>query len=235
MTIKNVRVADDGGRLYARPTAPEEAASPGLHRLSVDRERDGLLYVPTGYHPDTPAPLAVMLHGANGNAQHGLALLMPHADRLGLLLLAPESAGETWDMVLGDGYGADVELLDTLLDDVFAHCAVDPARVAIGGFSDGASYALSLGVMNGDLFTHVVVFSPGFMAPAGQRGTPRLFLSHGTRDGVLSVDSCSRRIVPQMRRLGYDLQYHEFDGGHTVPPDIAVRAAEGFVGAPAEN
>ena len=33
------------------------------------------------------------------------------------------------------------------------------------GFSDGASYALSLGAANGDLFTHIAAFSPGFMRP----------------------------------------------------------------------
>lgn len=31
------------------------------------------------------------------------------------------------------------------------------------GFSDGASYALSLGLPNGNLFSHIVAFSPGFM------------------------------------------------------------------------
>jgi predicted esterase len=85
--------------------------------------------------------------------------------------------------------------------------AIDPARVAIGGFSDGASYALSLGLTNGDLFSHVLAFSPGFMAPAGQEGSPRIFVSHGTRDAVLPIDRCSRRIVPTLRRAGYDVAY----------------------------
>src|SRR3712207_7974813 len=50
------------------------------------------------------------------------------------------------------------------------------------GFSDGASYALSLGIPNGDLFTHLVAFSPGFAAPDGQRGHPRVFVGHGVDD-----------------------------------------------------
>ena len=57
--------------------------------------------------------------------------------------------------------------------------AFDPAHIAVGGFSDGASYALSVGITNGDLFTDVIAFSPGFMAPARQQGKPRLFISHG--------------------------------------------------------
>jgi predicted esterase len=110
----------------------------------------------------------------------------------------------------------------------FSRYAIDPAHVAIGGFSDGASYALSLGLTNGDLFTHIIAFSPGFMAPAEYEGKPRIFISHGTRDQVLPIDACSRRIVPQVRGAGYDVEYHEFDGPHTVPPEMTRRAVDWF-------
>jgi phospholipase/carboxylesterase len=105
---------------------------------------------------------------------------------------------------------------------------VDPARVGVGGYSDGASYALSLGLANGDLFSDVLAFSPGFLAPAGQTGSPRIFVSHGTQDGGLPIDSCSRRIVPQLERAGYEVRYREFEGGHVVPPGIAREAAIWF-------
>ena len=76
---------------------------------------------------------------------------------------------------------------------------------------------------------HVMAFSPGFMAPADQRGEPRIFISHGTKDQVLAIDRTSRRIVPQLARAGYDVQYQEFDGPHTVPPEIARQALEWFL------
>lgn len=104
---------------------------------------------------------------------------------------------------------------------------MDPAHIAVEGFSDGASYALSVGITNGDLFTHVIAFSPGFMAPAGQQGLPHLFISHGTRDEVLPINACSRKIMPQVERAGYDVLYREFDGSHTVPPEIAREALTG--------
>ena len=119
-------------------------------------------------------------------------------------------------------------MIDRALEHTFSRYAVDPARLAIGGFSDGASYALSLGITNGDLFTHVIAFSPGFMAPAGHAGSPRVFVSHGTRDRVLPIDHCSRRIVPELERSGYDVRYREFDGGHTIPPQIASEAVGWF-------
>lgn len=152
--------------------------------------------------------------------------LREQADEAGLILLALSSCGPTWDLILGRGqYGPDIAAIDRALEHAFSRCAVDPARVAVGGYSDGASYALSIGIANGDLFTHVLAFSPGFLAPASQVGSPRIFVSHGTQDRWLPIDSCSRRIVPQLERVGYEVSYHEFEGGHVVPPVIAREAA----------
>jgi hypothetical protein len=68
---------------------------------------------------------------------------------------------------------------------------------------------------------------PGAGEPTG---SPRIFVSHGTRDGWLPIDSCSRRIVPQLERVGYEVRYLEFEGGHVVPPAIAREAASWFAG-----
>jgi len=40
---------------------------------------------------------------------------------------------------------------------------------------------------------------------------------------------CSRRIVPRLEQAGYDVTYREFDGPHTVPPEMSREAAEWFV------
>jgi phospholipase/carboxylesterase len=134
-------------------------------------------------------------------------------------------------VILG-GYGPDVAFVDRALAAAFARCAVDPARLAVAGFSDGASYALSLGITNGDLFGQVMAFSPGFAAPAGQHGRPRFFVSHGTGDEVLPIDRTSRQVVPRLERAGYDVTYREFDGPHTVPPEIAREAVDWFLAEP---
>jgi predicted esterase len=221
------------GRLLSRPGAAQQqqAAAGGQVGLltlstdsaSADAGRGALLYVPASYRADHPPPLVVMLHGAGGSPRGGLRPFISLADSVGLILLAPQSQGATWDVVRGR-FGPDVTVIDRMLRHVFAHYAVDTTRLAVAGFSDGASYALSLGITNGDLFTHVIAFSPGFMVPARQRGEPRLFVSHGRQDPILSIDRCSRPIVRRMRDAGYDVRYQEFDGGHTVPPEIAREA-----------
>ena len=217
------------GHLLARPMQPHGEALPtGLHPLDLESKRDGLLYVPANYRPDRPAPLVLMLHGAGSTGHNGLVPLLPLADASGLLLLAPDSRQQTWDVIV-NGYGPDVAFIDHALVRTFHHYAVDPAHLAVGGFSDGASYALSLGLTNGDLFTHIIAFSPGFMAPGGRQGLPRIYISHGTQDRVLPVERCSRRIVPQLKREGYDVHYHEFDGPHTVPQSVAREAITWFV------
>jgi phospholipase/carboxylesterase len=217
----------EDGRLQARPAEQVGQGPLGLQPLGLGVERDGLLYVPPTYQPNSPASLVLMLHGAGSNARNGLAPLLPLADDAGLILLAPDSRRSTWDVLI-DGYGPDVEFIDRALSQTFSRYAVDPAHIAAEGFSDGASYALSIGITNGDLFTHVMGFSPGFVAPTGQPDSPRLFISHGIRDEVLPIDACSRRIVPLLERAGYDVIYREFDGGHTVPPEIAREAVSCF-------
>ena len=219
------------GRLQARPSGAAAGAAPvGLRPLGA-AARDGYLYVPPTYRASSPAPLAVLLHGAGEDARDGLALLRAQADAAGLVLLAPTSHEYTWDLIALRRYGPDVAAIDRALEHTFSRYAVDPERVAVGGYSDGASYALSLGIANGDLFTHVLAFSPGFLAPPEQRGRPRFFVSHGTRDRWLPIERCSRVIVPRLERAGYEVRYREFEGGHVVPPGIGREAVDWFAAA----
>jgi phospholipase/carboxylesterase len=173
--------------------------------------------------------LVVSLHGAGGNAQHGIRLLEAQAEAQGFLLLAPPSRRETWDVIVNN-LGPDVAFIDAAIERVFNAHRVDPARIAIAGFSDGASYALTLGLPNGDLFSHVLAFSPGFTAHPSTAGSPGIFISHGKRDTVLPIDACSRRIVPRLRAAGLRVDYREFDGGHTVPPEMSAAAVERLLG-----
>ena len=82
---------------------------------------------------------------------------------------------------------------------------------------------------NGDASAHAVALSLRFAPPALAGGWARLLASHGTADAVLPIDVCSRRIVPRLRDAGYDVDYREFEGGHTVPDAIGAGAMSWFV------
>jgi predicted esterase len=209
--------------------AKDKAVIPGLHALQLDKKRDALLYVPPSYTPDEPAPLAIMLHGAGGDAQHGMSLLQPVADAAGLMLLAPFSRRGTWDIISEERFGPDVLFINQALEQVMQRFHIDTGKLALGGFSDGASYALSLGLINGDLFTHILAFSPGFYYAPGASGKPEVYISHGVHDRVLPVNPCSRRIVPKLKKGGYEVLYHEFDGEHVLPDFVQREATDWFL------
>jgi phospholipase/carboxylesterase len=226
-------MADDRpqARLAFRPRPATGAARrPDGERdepLGLGDDRDGLLYVPDTAEPG--APVLVFLHGAGGSGRAHLRAVLAAADRYGVVLVAPDSrARTTWDLIAERRFGPDVAFLDRVLDAVVdgLDVDVDTARLAVGGVSDGASYALSLGLSNGDVFPTVLAFSPGFLVVPEPAGRPRIFVSHGTADPVLPIDACSRSFVPALRQAGYDVRFDEFDGGHTVPApvsDAAVR------------
>jgi phospholipase/carboxylesterase len=213
------------GHLLARPPKdlPPVPAATGAQAIGIDGGRDGAIYIPPGL--TGPAPLLVLLHGATGSAAgitkrtDAFAL----ADEFKMVILAPDSRERTWDAIRGH-FGPDVAFLDQALAKVFALVPIDRKRVAIGGFSDGASYAISLGLQNGDLFTHVAAFSPGFYVGNQRRGRPIFYISHGKGDEILSFDNTARRIVPELEAATYSVRFKEFDGPHTVPAAIAREA-----------
>jgi phospholipase/carboxylesterase len=221
---------DKAGILAARPSPGPKGPPPGfgVQPLGLGQERDGLLYVPKRYDPATPGPLLILLHGAGGRGTQSVDLFTETAEARGYLILSPDSRGRTWDVILG-GYGPDVVFIDRALTQIFDTYAVEPRRIAVGGFSDGASYALSLGLINGALFSDILAFSPGFAAPTRAEDTPRVFISHGVDDRVLPIDACSRRLAPALKREGYDVAYREFEGGHVVPPEMVTAAIARFL------
>jgi phospholipase/carboxylesterase len=235
-TRRDIAVGDlaADGRLTARPrrapTVPIAAAllKPGRHEILIEAGRRALLAVPRDLDPSVPAPFALGLHGASGRAEAGLRVFGSLAEDAGVIELAPEAERGAWDVMFG-AYGADVGFIDRLLAWTFARLAVDSGRLACTGFSNGASYTLSLGLTNGDLFSHLVAFSPGFMAPADLVGRPPIFVAHGTEDRALPIDRASRTFVPRLRDQGYDVTYHEFVGKHEISPRQSSEALEWFL------
>jgi phospholipase/carboxylesterase len=173
-------------------------------------------------------PLLVVMHGAGGAAENWQSY-WARAEAQGMIVLAPDARSYTWDLVYA-GFGRDVAFLDQALMHTFERCRVDRARIALGGFSDGASYALSLGVANGDLFSHLIAYSPGFYVPGRPiTGEPRVFVSHGTSDSILPYSRTSTMLVPELEAAGYDVTFVSFDGDHGVPAAISETAIAWFL------
>jgi phospholipase/carboxylesterase len=217
-------------RLSVRRRTPTRSIEPGLHELGLRAERDALIYIPETARDAGPVPTLLLLHGATGTAR-GIEARFPMASKAGIALLIPSSKGGTWDGIQGR-YGADVAFISKSMDYALDRLAIDPARFGVAGFSDGASYALALGLTNGDLFSHIIAFSPGFIPRNEERGRPGIFIAHGTGDTILPIEGTSRRIVSLLTRRGYSVDYEEFDGPHTVVPAMAEKAFDWFTGTP---
>ena len=213
---------------FSGPAAASEPLRIGQQSLKLGSDRDGVLYVPRGYTPDVPAPLVLMFHGAGGTGL-GVGYTFTHADDLGVIVLAPDSRDEaTWDFLV-HGYGEDVAFIGVALRDTYARCNVDRTRMAIAGHSDGASYALSLGLGTGDTFGRIIAFSPGVMQPAEVHGKPKIFISHGLSDPIMPIDVTSRTFVPRLKGLGYDVTYREYEGRHGVTAAVVREGFEWFL------
>jgi phospholipase/carboxylesterase len=222
-------------RISARPAPPTARLLPGIHELGLGRaiyrgmRRDGTLYLPASGASGTPVPLLVLLHGGGGQARD-FHFMFPLAEEFGVALLTLDARHNTWDGV-DSAFGPDVLFIDAALRYTFERVTIDPSRLALGGLSDGGMYALSVGQINGDLFTHLIAVAPGYVrAPAPPVGKPRIFLAHGTRDNVYSVSGSRMRLLPQLRQAGYDVTYYEFDGPHFMTPPAARAALNWLVG-----
>ena len=217
------------GRLSFTHRSPSEPPiAPGLHQLGLFAERDATLLVPEGIDPKKPTPLMVLFHGGGGSAARILPMMEAHAREHGFLLLVPQSLFPTWDLVIG-GHGPDRERLDEALAYVADRFALDPARLAFAGHSDGGSYTLSSGLANGDIATHLIVSSAGFLSVHLQTGTPRIFLSHGINDEKIPIDRSARVHVPALKDAGYDVTSIEYDGLHAYQPAVVSLAVTFFL------
>ena len=97
------------------------------------------------------------------------------------------------------------------------------------GFSDGASYALSTGITNGDVVSHVIAFSGGFMNIFCQHGAPRVFIAHGLVDEQLPIATSGRANAASLQAAGYAVRYVEFNGLHVIAPPIVALAVDFYL------
>src|SRR5215208_512758 len=204
----------------------------GQSRLGVSGDdRDGTLYVPKSYQPGTRMPLVMMLHGFSGwgdNQRRLFAL----AEELGFIVVAPESRDITWGKE-APGFDEDVRYIGAAFRHVGGLLNIDFDRVALGGQSDGAGYALTMGLAYGDTFNHLIVLAGGgLIEPIRRQGKPRIFIAHGVKDTTMPIDVSGRKNVDQLKKEGYDVTYHEHEGGHGTPREIVRESIEWFLPKP---
>lgn len=226
------------GELTARPPVapPVDPAAHGLRRMGDV----GVLYIPSTLPAGRPAPLLLALHGAGQGGGLLAQGLLGLADALGFVLLAPDSAGRTWDWLnpirqqggsrLKPGMGPDLGRINRVLAETFALLPIDPARIALMGFSDGATFGLDLGIRNPDLFARLFIIAPSTIPKIMRGPGPEIYITHGRGDRVLPEKATAEMTVPDLRRRGFKVTYEPFEGGHMIPLPLLRRAMRTWLG-----
>jgi phospholipase/carboxylesterase len=205
--------------------AATPSALPGVQKLGAN----AFFYRPARAS-NSPRPLIILFHGAGMSARNFLDGARSEADRCGCLLLSIQSSGPTWDTIglvsaaskngratRDQLFGADTGRVEQALSIALKAADADRRAVILAGFSDGASYALSLGLANPAIVSGIIAFAPGFhLEPAAINPKQRLFIAHSPTDKILSFERTRDDTVASLKKAGFDLSFRQFDGGHRV-------------------
>jgi phospholipase/carboxylesterase len=221
---------------------------------TVELGEGTIAFLPESIRAGQPTPVIVLLHGAGGNPKAFIPKFRSEAEKRGVVLLAVKSKGPSWDMIeairkqQNSGRGNDPIVPVTNIDEPRIRAAVgklsqcvttDAAHTALAGFSDGASYAMTIGPAHPDPYRTLLLFSPGFAILTGDPDpTQRVFMSHGRKDSILPFGDRETNLVPGLKAAGMTLTFRPFDGDHLIPPDVMREAFDFFLStapAPAAN
>jgi len=224
--LEPARRDDDALVLRLRAAALREDG-PRVGVLHANNERDQRggfsLYVPEDWDGHAAMPLVVALHGGHGHGRDYLWVWLRQARARGMLVLSPTSRDRTWS-IMGGG-DADAAPLAAMIESVAGRYAVDRARVLLTGMSDGATYALLLGLTADMPFTHLApacgVLHP-LLLVEGRLGRARgrpIYLVHGALDWMFPVQT-ARMAAEALEAAGAAVVYREIaDLSHTYPRD----------------
>jgi len=189
----------------------------------------------------------VLFHG-RGASEHDLYPLLDMLDpgrRLhgvtprGPLVLPP--GGAHWYVVrqVGfpdpDTFGPTFERASRWLDDLASETGIPPERTVLGGFSQGAVMAHSLGLGTGRRRPAGIVALSGFIPVVDgfeadlTAPLPPVAIGHGTLDPVISVEF-GRRARAMLEEAGADVLYRESPIPHTIDPRF-IDELQGWVRA----
>ena len=216
------------------PRGGEPVSGPGDYAgfvRSDGRSRRYELHVPPQYDGARSLPLVLAFHGVPGTPADMRAIggLDAVADARGFIVAYPQSATGDWDLncggcTLAEQQGVDdVRLVRDLVSQLRQDARVDPARVYVAGFSQGALLAHHLscvmeGTVRGFASVAATMLAPTSLDCAPPGGADVLFV-HGSADAEFPVEG---RTVNGLASLSLDrtLQEWRINDGCSAAPTV---------------
>ena len=209
--------------LRVEPARPEEAIGFDRRELVTisNGVTQGFLLVPASIEPTRGYPLLTVFHGAGRQDELLVRAYRDEPARRDALFFIPRSTSPTWDLLIGEDR-PDLDFLEYAYAEIYRRIPVDHGRQALIGYSDGASYALAVGLSNPRLFSAVMGWAAGFVvfdksAVSPTDARPRILLEHGTRDPVFPFREVALRNCAILRQLGYEVELRVDEGGAHWP------------------
>lgn len=202
--------------------------------VSVERGASrAVLLTPGEIDPARAYPLVTVLHGAGRQDEQLAKAVRDEPEKRGALFLIPRSRRQTWDLIASPERD-DLDFLEYAYDLVYRRYPVDPLRQALLGYSDGASYALSVGLANPHVFSAVMAWAAAFRVvdPACEdprARKPRILLEHGTHDPVFPFEQIALPLRDGLEKGGYAVEFRVDRGGkHWPSGDFLPEALDWF-------
>jgi len=200
--------------------------------------------LPAEFDPSRKYPLLIGLHGNGGIAEHMMNKMNQVLKNEPVILAAPQGAYPNYTQLRGKHFSWEIQtrnkelwkIADPLVSENLGEVIrvmqekYSISEVYILGFSQGAAYAFLSGFRYAEMVAGII--SIGGMFPesdtdfsmltekeiaAGKKF--RVFVAQGNRDHLIPAGlgaQASKKLV----KLGYPVEYLEYEGGHEISPDL---------------
>ncbi|MAI77561.1 MAG: hypothetical protein CL917_01325 [Deltaproteobacteria bacterium] len=198
----------------------EEKSPTGFVQIE-QKEARGVLLTPEEIDPSRIYPLFTVFHGAGRQDEMLVKACRDEPEAREAFFFIPRSVAPTWDLIAG-GQGEDFAFLEFAWDLIYRRYPIDPFAQCLIGYSDGASYALSLSLSNPGFFDAVLCWAAGF-ASMDRRALgrtsrrTRFYLEYGTHDELFSFEQVARPMQEQLKKAGYTVEFSIDEGGRHWP------------------
>jgi predicted esterase len=217
---------------HKTPEPREEASPTGLVRVE-DGSRRAVLLTPERIDPERRYPIVTVLHGAGRREEMLVKAYREEPEARGALFVIPRSHHPTWDLIAANDR-PDLDFLEWAYDLIYRRYPVDPDRQGLIGYSDGASYGLSIGLSNPRIFSVVMCWAAGFLvldegSLSARDPKPSVLLEYGTHDQLFPFERVAVPMRERLERMGYAVNFRVDEGGRHWPSgDFQPEALDWF-------